>query len=164
LNDQSFRNHLKTGLDKIGFDYWEPRMPDCAVGNAVVWDPHTDRVVTVNIESGLVSVTDIAGNDVAWEEETERVAELLGLLARPWTWQAELITAAGIFPGETDIRSWFKFNDVEITEEQVDGECRVRSSLTYKDGQRVTGPTATEKDPVHALALVLLACNERRPE
>ena len=164
LNDQSFRDHLQHGLDRIGFDRWLPRLPDCAVENAVVSSLDTDRVVSVNIESGLEQVTNHAGDDVDWSDETKQVAELVGLLARPWTWQAELISAAGIFPNDADMRSWFAFNDVRITEQQVNGKCRVTSSLSYADDHRIAGPSATEDDPLHALAPVLLACNERRPE
>jgi hypothetical protein len=164
LNDQTFRNHLQSGLDRIGFDRWRPRLPDCVVGNAVVSNPDVDRVVSVNIGSGLVEIRNHAGDPVEWDDETRQVAELLDLLARPWTWQAELISAAGIFPNEADIRSWFKFSDVRITEMQTEGGWHVTSSLNYTEGQRTPGPSATESDRLHALAMVLLACNERRPE
>jgi hypothetical protein len=164
LNDQSFREYLQSGLDRIGFDRWRPRLPDCVVGNAVVSNPDVDRVVSFNVESGLSEITNHAGEPVEWDDETRQVAELLGLLARPWTWQAELISAAGIFPNEADVRSWFAFNDVRITEEQTEGGWHVTSSLNYADGQRISGPSATEPDRLHALAMVLLACNERRPE
>jgi hypothetical protein len=164
LNDQSFRAHVQSCLERIGFDRWRPRLPDCVVGNAVVSNPDVDRVVSVNIEHDLIEITNHASEPVEWDGETKQVAELLGLLARPWTWQGELISAAGIFPNEADIRSWFAFNDVRITEEQTEGGWHVTSSLSFADAHRISGPSATEADRLHALARVLLACNERRPE